>query len=159
GVNVHLELIEGRHLVDCAIQNADDALRPELQHLSEWLQNADDAGRIAKLLSAEAAEVMARADPRPFAARLDPRHPIDADRTAASCASWYEIFPRSMSDDPHRHGTFADVIRHLPRIREMGFDVLYFPPIHPVGRTNRKGRNNALRPAPDDPGSPYAIGS
>ena len=64
-----------------------------------------------------------------------------------------------MSDDPHRHGTFDDVIRHLPRIRDMGFDVLYFTPIYPIGHTNRKGRNNALRAAPDDPGSPYATGS
>ena len=64
-----------------------------------------------------------------------------------------------MSDDAHRHGTFADVIRHLPRIRDMGFDVLYFPPIHPIGRINRKGRNNTLHAGPGDPGSPYAIGA
>ncbi len=64
-----------------------------------------------------------------------------------------------MSDDEHRHGTFRDVVRHLPRVRDMGFDVLYFPPIHPIGRKNRKGRNNTLTPGPDDPGSPYAIGS
>jgi starch synthase (maltosyl-transferring) len=64
-----------------------------------------------------------------------------------------------MSDDAGRHGTFSDVIRHLPRIRAMGFDVLYFPPIHPIGHSNRKGRNNALRAGPADPGSPYAIGS
>ena len=64
-----------------------------------------------------------------------------------------------MSDDESRHGSFADVEKHLPRIAGMGFDVLYFPPISPIGRTNRKGRNNTLTPAPDDPGSPYAIGS
>jgi len=69
------------------------------------------------------------------------------------------VFPRSLSDDPNRHGTFADVERHLPRIAGMGFDVLYFPPISPIGTTNRKGRNNTLTPAPDDPGSPYAVGS
>jgi starch synthase (maltosyl-transferring) len=102
---------------------------------------------------------MAEADARPFAVRLPAPCPVDADRRIAAFASWYEIFPRSMSDDPARHGTFADVIRHLPRIRDMGFDVLYFPPIHPIGRTNRKGRNNALRAGPDDPGSPYAIGN
>ena len=69
------------------------------------------------------------------------------------------MFPRSASDDPHRHGTFDDVIAHLPRIRDMGFDVLYFPPIHPIGTTARKGRNNSLKAGPDDVGSPYAIGS
>ena len=64
-----------------------------------------------------------------------------------------------MSNDPARHGTFRDVERHLPRVRDMGFDVLYFPPIHPIGRVNRKGPNNTLTPAEGDPGSPYAIGS
>jgi starch synthase (maltosyl-transferring) len=68
------------------------------------------------------------------------------------------MFPRNAAGDPGRHGTFRDVIRHLPRIRAMGFDVLYFPPIHPIGRTHRKGRNNSLTPGPEDPGSPYAIG-
>ena len=57
------------------------------------------------------------------------------------------------------HGTFDDVIARLPYVRDLGFDVLYFPPIHPIGRTNRKGRNNTLTPGPDDPGSPYAIGA
>ena len=84
---------------------------------------------------------------------------VDAERTAAGFASWYEVFPRSMSDDPHRHGTFADVERHLPRIRDMGFDVLYFPPVHPIGRINRKGPNNTLTPEPHDVGSPYAVGA
>src|SRR5205085_356877 len=83
----------------------------------------------------------------------------DMDPQDAAFSGWYELFPRSATDDPHRHGTFDDVIRHLPRIRDMGFDVLYFPPIHPIGTTNRKGRNNSLRAEPDDFGSPYAIGS
>src|SRR3546814_20465979 len=61
--------------------------------------------------------------------------------------------------DPDRHGTFDDVIAKLPYVRDMGFDVLYFTPIHPIGRRNRNGRNNSLTPQPDDPGSPYAIGS
>src|SRR5690606_11497517 len=83
---------------------------------------------------------------------------VIADRTAARFAAWYELFPRSQSGDPNRHGTFDDVIRRLPYVRDMGFDVLYFTPIHPIGRTNRKGRNNSLTAAPGDPGSPYAIG-
>ena len=101
---------------------------------------------------------MAAADPRPFRAR-SAEIPLEAERTGARFASWYELFPRSQSADPAQHGTFDDVIRQLPRIRGMGFDVLYFPPIHPIGRKNRKGRNNTLTPGPDDPGSPYAIGS
>lgn len=74
-------------------------------------------------------------------------------------STWYEIFPRSTSPDVSRSGTFRDVERLLPRIQEMGFDVLYFPPIHPIGRKNRKGRNNSTTAMPSEPGSPWAIGS
>ncbi len=74
-------------------------------------------------------------------------------------STWYEIFPRSTSPDPSRPGTFRDVERLLPRIKEMGFDVLYFPPIHPIGKKNRKGRNNSTTAMPSEPGSPWAIGS
>jgi starch synthase (maltosyl-transferring) len=86
-------------------------------------------------------------------------YPIRAERRAAEFSSWYEMFPRSQSGDPNRHGTFADVIARLPSISAMGFDTLYFPPIHPIGEKNRKGKNNSLISAPTDPGSPYAIGS
>jgi starch synthase (maltosyl-transferring) len=144
GIDVTLELMEGRELL------AHAKVGPNLTALPPGEQ-------VALMLSAETAADMARADARPGAARTI-AYPIDADRLAARFASWYEIFPRSMSDDPDRHGTFADVVRHLPRIRDMGFDVLYFPPIHPIGMTNRKGRNNALKAAPGDVGSPYAIG-
>ena len=84
---------------------------------------------------------------------------VVADRLAARFSAWYELFPRSQSGDPTRHGTFADVMARLPYVREMGFDVLYFPPIHPIGRSNRKGRNNAPTAEPGDLGSVYAIGS
>jgi starch synthase (maltosyl-transferring) len=81
------------------------------------------------------------------------------DRQRAEYSSWYELFPRSTAADPQRHGTFRDVEARLPYIAEMGFDVLYFPPIHPVGRLNRKGKNNSLKANPDDVGSPWAIGA
>jgi starch synthase (maltosyl-transferring) len=81
------------------------------------------------------------------------------DRERARYSSWYELFPRSASPDPQRHGTFADVKLLLPSIAEMGFDVLYMPPIHPIGAAFRKGPNNSVTSAPDDPGSPWAIGS
>jgi starch synthase (maltosyl-transferring) len=150
GVDVSVEMIEGRHLIADA--------GPRLAAVSETLQSADLDSQIALLLSHDVAALMAEADPRPFAVR-SPAIPVDADRIESRFASWYEIFPRSMSDDPDRHGTFRDVERHLPRIRDMGFDVLYFPPIHPIGRSNRKGRNNTLNAGADDVGSPYAIGS
>src|SRR5262249_57708785 len=95
--------------------------------------------------------------PRPPSTRSR-AFPTDVERRAAGSAGGYEFSPRSQPAPARRHGTFADVIARLPRIRAMGFDVLYFPPIHPIGTTNRKGRNNALRAEPVDVGSPYAIG-
>ena len=114
---------------------------------------------LAVLLDEETASDVTKANHRPFLVHYEPVIPVDAERNAAAFSSWYEIFPRSQSGNAGRHGTFDDVIARLPVIRDMGFDVLYFPPIHPIGRTNRKGRNNALIATPTDPGSPYAIGS
>jgi len=85
--------------------------------------------------------------------------PLVVDRLRARYSTWYELFPRSTSPDPARHGTLKDVIARLPYVAELGFDVLYLPPIHPIGRDKRKGRNNALVAAADDVGSPWAIGA
>lgn len=158
GVSVTLELQEGAALVAHFASTADRAHRPALQALLTALQAPDPAARLDRLLMPETAELIHAADPRAFATQAGP-FPLQAERAGAAYAAWYEVFPRSLSDDPTRHGTFRDVIRHLPRIQAMGFDVLYFPPIHPIGTRNRKGANNTLTPAPDDPGSPYAIGS
>jgi len=114
--------------------------------------------RLAALLSPQTREAMNRQADRADLLR-SAEHAVQADRPAAAFAAWYELFPRSQSGDPARHGTFEDVIARLPAIKEMGFDVLYMPPIHPIGRINRKGRNNALKAGPGDPGSPYAIGA
>ena len=154
GLRVTLELLEGEALVREAAARTGGALRAALAALD----GRDEAARTKALLAPELADLMHAADARPFRVATA-AIPADAERELANYASWYELFPRSMSDDPERHGTFADVERHLPRIRDMGFDVLYFPPISPIGRVNRKGRNNTLTPAPDDPGSPYAVGS
>ena len=154
GLRVTLELAEGEALVGEAAKRTGGALREALAAM----RGLDETARTAALLAPALAALMDAADPRPFKVATAPLA-VDAERELASYASWYELFPRSMSDDPTRHGTFADVERHLPRIRDMGFDVLYFPPISPIGRVNRKGRNNTLTPAPDDPGSPYAVGS
>jgi len=157
GVKIALELSEGETLVREAAARQTGALRAELEGVLARLKG-DEATRLEVLLSGPVAHAMALADDRPFLVETAPI-PVDAERIEARFASWYEVFPRSLSDDPSRHGTFADVERHLPRIAAMGFDVLYFPPISPIGTTNRKGRNNTLTPAPDDPGSPYAVGS
>ncbi len=84
---------------------------------------------------------------------------VDVERHKALFSAWYEFFPRSASQEPGRHGTFQDCERLLPRIAEMGFDTIYLPPIHPIGREFRKGKNNAVTAQPGEPGSPWAIGA
>ncbi|MEC9483910.1 MAG: alpha-1,4-glucan--maltose-1-phosphate maltosyltransferase [Halomonas sp.] len=160
GVPVELELEEGRRLVAAAAERTQGELSEALQAIHARFQACkSDPERVGVLLDTRTAQCMHEADARPHLARSDAVYPLEVERRAAQFASWYELFPRSETDDPNRHGTFNDVHARLPMIRDMGFDVLYFPPIHPVGRTHRKGRNNTLQAGPDDPGSPYAIGS
>jgi len=162
GLDLTLELIEGERLVGKAIAAKPEAtnaiVRTKLIEIIGGLSAADPTEKKRLLLSSHLSDLMSEADERPFRVRSTPSF-IDAERMEAAFASWYQVFPRSQSGDVKRHGTFDDVIARLPAIRAMGFDVLYFPPIHPIGSTNRKGRNNSLVAGPDDPGSPYAIGS
>jgi starch synthase (maltosyl-transferring) len=96
---------------------------------------------------------------RTASATASPALRVTVDPERARFSAWYEMFPRSCTDDASRGGTLRDAEARLPDIAAMGFDVLYLPPIHPIGRTHRKGRNNALTAASGDPGSPWAIGS
>ena len=164
GVDITLEIEEGARLVAATLATPEGSAIPDAAALLADLKRAigDDALRLEILLSARTAATMHAAMDtpagRPFVSRYPTPMPVEADRLAARFASWYELFPRSESGDAHRHGTFDDVIRRLPAIRAMGFDVLYFPPIHPIGQTHRKGLNNSLKAEPGDLGSPYAIG-
>jgi starch synthase (maltosyl-transferring) len=150
----HALEVKSRAGVDVAVDIADAAAylrRLGLGELVAKLDRADAEAAVRLLTAAETHHLVAATEVR----SLPGRHPeiaLEVERPQAEFASWYELFPRSL-------GTFNDVVAHLPRVRDMGFDVLYFPPIHPIGTTNRKGRNNALKAAPDDPGSPYAIGA
>ncbi|MDW3683441.1 alpha-1,4-glucan--maltose-1-phosphate maltosyltransferase [Cupriavidus sp. CV2] len=162
GVDVTLEIEEGARLVAAASGTAaaDADVRAIASQLEATRGNPDgDVHRLELLLCPRTRTAMQAADPRPFGTRHPVALPVEADRLAGRYASWYELFPRSQSGDTQRHGTFDDVIARLPAIRAMGFDVLYLTPIHPIGLTHRKGRNNSLRANPGDPGSPYAIGS
>ncbi|MDO7911401.1 alpha-1,4-glucan--maltose-1-phosphate maltosyltransferase [Pseudomonas monteilii] len=158
GVEVKLELEEGRLLLGKGIERTEGALREQLDALQQGLAHQSIDDQVTTLLSPDTARLMHQAEHRTYLTRSI-EFAVDVDREAALFASWYELFPRSITDDKARHGTFNDVHSRLPMIRDMGFDVLYFPPIHPIGRQHRKGPNNSLHAGPDDPGSPYAIGS
>ncbi len=157
-VPVSLELQEGRNMVQHAAERADGPLSEALAALHHELAGLLETEQVALFLQPRSADLMAQADHRPYLS-FSQEFPLDVERELAEFASWYELFPRSITDDPARHGTFNDVHSRLPMIQDMGFDVLYFPPIHPIGRSFRKGPNNSLTAGPDDPGSPYAIGS
>ncbi len=160
GQDISVELQIGADLLD-AITSKDKNDRTLLANWAKQLRDADQhADELMKLVSgAEIAAVVRRNTDKSLATRYPENFRLDVERQKAGFSTWYELFPRSASQEPGRHGTFKDVQRLLPRIAEMGFDVLYLPPIHPIGRMKRKGRNNALAAANDDPGSPWAVGS
>jgi starch synthase (maltosyl-transferring) len=160
GASITLELIEGRALVAVAAQRSRDATRVALEAvLSAFDRAAPDSEKLAVLYSGSVSRLMEMAPDRSAATRYAHALPMIADRRAAEVGAWYELFPRSQSAHPGKRGSFTDAERQLQRIRELGFDVVYLPPIHPIGVSFRKGRNNSLDPEPGDPGSPWAIGN
>ena len=157
-LDVALDVEEGHKLIEAWHARATKSARQSLSAILTSFPGASAAERAAILLAPETIEAMWRADPRDRKASST-EFCIDADRRTAQFGSWYELFPRSQSGIPGRHGTFRDVAARIPAIAALGFDVLYLTPIHPIGRTNRKGRNNALVAEEGDPGSTYAIGN
>ncbi len=130
-------------------------------------RGGDAAAPLRLALDAELEELMDRHADRGLATRYAPELEVVVDRPRARFSTWYEMFPRSTgpaageaggSDQPGQHGTFDDCAARLPYVAAMGFDVVYLPPIHPIGTTHRKGKNNAVRAEPGDVGSPWAIG-
>jgi len=158
GVSVELEI--GAELIRAAGRRAEGA---EAQRLAEWadsLAGAKSQTRAAALaLDPELALLMARHPDRRLATTYGRDLAVVVEPERARFSAWYEMFPRSCAVEPGRPGTFKDCQARLPYVARMGFDVLYLPPIHPIGLTGRKGPNNSPAAAPDDPGSPWAIGS
>jgi starch synthase (maltosyl-transferring) len=149
---------------------AERASGDDREALAGWARSLEEGAadmemEVLALKALALDEVLAAAANRHPDRRLEARFaaelPLVADRERARFSAWYELFPRSAGEpgDPGVHGTFRDVEARLPLIAGMGFDVLYFPPIHPIGREQRKGKNNALTTEPGDVGSPWAIGA
>lgn len=154
GQDIALDALEGAALVTRAQPQEKPAAALLVKVCESFLQDGD----IAPLLGEDVERAMAGSQARDDLARSK-LYPLTIDRPRAIAGAWYEMIPRSQGTEPGKHGTFRDCIARFPDIAAMGFDVIYFTPIHPVGRINRKGRNNALKAAPNDPGSPYAIGA
>jgi starch synthase (maltosyl-transferring) len=159
GQNLDLELAEGSHLVEAAVAHADKKDAARLRKLIEDFAGAPGAQRAELMLSAELREAMARTDDRSDRVRYGHELELVVDRSEARFAAWYEMFPRSQGKKPGKSATFDDCIERLGDVAALGFDVVYLVPIHPIGRVNRKGRDNAVTAAAQDPGSPYAIGA
>ena len=165
GVAVPTEIEEGRILLQGALERAEatgaaDDARVIRDSLAALRRARSESTRAAALLGDELLLAMRRHADRRYATR-SPELSLVVDRERARFGAWYELFPRSQGRDPERPAatTFAEAEWRIPQIAAMGFDVVYVPPIHPIGATNRKGPNNTLDPGPDDVGSPYAIGS
>jgi starch synthase (maltosyl-transferring) len=154
GLDVALEAQEGREIL--RETRPLDAQANRL--IARVLRAFDRTHEVDLLLTDELAEAVAAVEPRSDLTHSAPV-PVIADRPRARAGAWYEMMPRSQGAVPGKHGTFEDCIARLPELAELGFDVIYLTPIHPIGVTNRKGRNNALKAEPGDPGSPYAIGN
>lgn len=154
GADVSLDAIEGAGLLTKAHGARQDAAMVIIRQCEDYLRNGD----VASLLATELGNAMAESQSRPDLTRSPP-FPLTIDRDRARFGAWYQMMPRSQGRIPGRHGTLRDCIARAPDIAAMGFDVLYFTPIHPIGRSRRKGRNNAPVATEGEPGSPYAIGA
>jgi len=153
GMDVGLEIEEGRHsLADLKVRNSE-----QTRLIRDVCRKPDIVENPTPLLSEDLAAAASKGQQSDLTRSAT--YPLVADRPIARAGAWYEMTPRSQSPVIGRHGTFDDCINRLPELAALGFDVLYLTPIHPIGRVNRKGRNNLLLCEPGDPGSPYAIGS
>jgi starch synthase (maltosyl-transferring) len=159
--DIPVNILAGAQLVAEASERATHSDR---QIMQGWVKNlrsprATEENKVQLALSGEVASLTDKYASREFAATYSKQLVVVVDREKARFSTWYEMFPRSCAPESGRHGTFKDCEALLPYIAEMGFDVLYFPPIHPIGHADRKGKNNALIAAPNDPGTPWAIGA
>jgi starch synthase (maltosyl-transferring) len=158
--DVTSDLLEGAELVRQTARRVGgpdgDYLRREAEAIG---RGPELTARVQAALDPALATTMARNADRSRGATYARVLRVTVDRERARFGAWYEMFPRSAALEPGRHGTFKDVEKRLPYVAGMGFDVLYLPPIHPIGHSFRKGPNNSLTPGPDDPGSPWAIGA
>jgi starch synthase (maltosyl-transferring) len=156
GQDITQELEVAAKMIEAAATRADGSDSNRLIAYAGAVRKGRAAASAA--LGDELAQLMDRYADKSLAVTYPRELEVVVDPEKARFSAWYEIFPRS-AGEPGKHGTFKDVEKRLPEISEMGFDVLYLPPIHPIGHSHRKGANNSVTAGPDEPGSPWAIGS
>jgi starch synthase (maltosyl-transferring) len=160
--DVSVDLLIGAKLVEDSAGRANEA---DAKSLRAWAQEfsagekSDLAARTTRALDEDMAKLTMKFPDRAHAAIYAPQLCVAVDPILARTGAWYEMFPRSCPGKAGPHGTFRDVEAHLPRVAQMGFDVLYLPPIHPIGQAFRKGKNNNPACEPGEPGSPWGIGA
>ncbi len=156
GADTSIEQLKGLEILQNLLkENPDAKLKREIQTL---LSAHEATGVKIQDIPSALRQKLKEVAPKD-ATSTSPTFQIAVQRQKAGFSTWYELFPRSCAPEPGQHGTLKDVIKTLPRISEAGFDVLYLPPIHPIGKTKRKGKNNSLTATTEDPGSPWAIGN
>ena len=154
-----VELLIGALLIDGAAARADKNDANALRHWAELMRRRDDAAwELAGTQADELGRLMSRYPDLRYATQYERDLVVLVEREKAGFSAWYELFPRSCGR-AGAHGTLADCAARLPYVASMGFDTLYLPPLHPIGRSHRKGKNNSLISMPGDPGSPWAIGA
>ncbi len=160
GQDLSMEILIGAGIIDEVAKKVGGEAGKEMAALADRLRSENVIDKtVSMALGPEASYLMRQNPDQEFAVRFEPELEIRVERPKARFSTWYERFPRSASSDPSRPGTLRDLQALLPAIARMGFDVLYLPPIHPIGKTNRKGKNNTEGASAEDPGSPWAIGS
>ena len=159
--DIPLALRIGANLIDAASSRATGSDTTRLKLFARQFRSLAEENRpfYTPPPLAEIIDLMAKYPDLSFSTTYPTELPLWVDRERARYSSWYELFPRSASSTPGKHGTLADVETHLPEIAAMGFDILYMPPIHPIGVAFRKGPNNSVTAQPGDEGSPWAIGA
>lgn len=161
GQDIKVDLLIGLELIGSALKRARDKgdATKIRDHLKAIKKEKDPQEAAERALDQELADIIRKYPAKRLMTTYDKELRVAVDRPKALFSAWYEMFPRSCSPEPKRVGTFKDCEKYLPELAKMGFDVLYFPPIHPIGSSKRKGRDNTAIALPGDPGSPWAIGS
>jgi starch synthase (maltosyl-transferring) len=163
GVDIGSDLAVGRQIIERVVSENNTMSPKTKSYLSDvaalFATTKTIQAKTVSIINEELYDVLRDYPIRSFITNYPRELKVWAERKKAAFSSWYEFFPRSLGSGNNGHGTLRDCISHLKYVADMGFDVIYLPPIHPIGKSHRKGKNNSVKAAPGEPGSPWAIGS